>query len=201
MKIKHIVLIILLSLILIIFCGVKINRAYNEGPTIIYDGQKKEITYHNINDKEIFTDLTELMPGDVRQRVVTLKAENIKNKTKLFLKMNHDIDENVLKYIKVYADNKELKNHEEFIEIGDFTDDNEIQLKIVVDIPKEVGNEIESLNYSVEWNILVQEEDGKLVNVPNTFDDNNIVLYVFIMIIAMIILVYSIRKIVILVKE
>ena len=194
MKTRLVVMLLGLSILMIVFSGIRINQAYSTKPTIYYDGQKKQFTYFNVKNKDIFPDLKELMPGDRKEQEVIFKADNIKADTKVFLNISKNYDKNIREYIKIYADNKELVKDEEYIEIGNFLRNSEFKLKVVVDIPKEAGNELEDLEYNMDWNILVQEENGKLINVPNTYDDTNIILYIIICALSFIAMIYSIKK-------
>ena len=194
MRTRLVVMLLGLSILMIVFSGIRMNQAYNAEPTIYYDGQKKEFTFFNIKDKDIFADLKELMPGDKREQEVTFKAENVKVNTKVFLNISKNYDKNVREYIKIYADGKELKRDEEYIELASFSTAREIKLKVIVDVPKEAGNEISDFKYNMEWNILIQEENGKLIDVPNTYDDTNITLYISICILSILVMIYSIIK-------
>ena len=70
-----------------------------------------------------------------------------------------------------------------------------ISIKIVVDIPKEIGNDIQDLREELNWELLIQEENGNLVSLPNTYDDSNIVLYIIILILSILVTIYSIIRI------
>ena len=197
MKTRLVLVVLGLSILMIILSGIKINQAYKAEPTIYYDGQKKEFAYFNIKDKEIFSDLKELMPGDKEEREIKFKAENVKRNTKFFLKVSINDDKNISQYIKVFVDDKELEKYGEYVEFANLSKDSELQLKIVVDVPKEVGNEIEDIKEDMLWEILIQEEDGNLVVLPNTSDDTNIVLYSIIFILSMVVMICAIIRLVI----
>ena len=196
MKTRLIVAILGLSILMIVLSGLKLNQAYNAEPTIYYDGQKREFAFFNIKDKEIFTDLKELMPGDKEEREVKFKAENVKKNTKFFLKVSMNDDKNISQFIKVYVDEKELVKYGEYFEFANLSKDSELKLKIVVDVPKEAGNEIEDIKEIMTWDILVQEEDGKLAVLPNTYDDSNITVYIIIIILSILAMIYSISKLI-----
>ena len=197
MKTRLIAMLLGLSILMIIFSGLKMNQAYNAEPTIYYDGQKKEFAFINIKNRDVFTDLKELMPGDRREQEVTFKAGNINKNTKIFLNVNkNNYDKSIMQYIKIFANDKELVKDKEYIELANFSKDNVLKLKVVVDVPKEAGNELQDLKYNMDWNILVQEENEKLIDVPNTYDNINITLYIIIIILSIIIMIYSIRQII-----
>jgi len=185
------ILLLGLSILIIAFSGIKLNQSYSSLPTIYYDGQEKEFTYFNTNDTDLFSNLKEMMPGDVREQEILLKVDNIKKNTKLFLNVNEKSDNEISEFIKLYIDNKELKESEEYIELGTFSKDANFILKVVLQLPKELGNEIEDLEYNIDWNILVQEESGDLLEVPQTYDNSNIIIYIILCIVSIIAMLYS----------
>lgn len=192
MKTRILILVLGLSILMIFFSGLKVNQAYNTIPTIYYNGQNKEIVFLNMKDQDMFTELKELMPGDKKEQEVLFKADNIKKNTKIFLSLGNNCDKEILQYIKIYEDEKETVISNEYAPIANLFNDGEIKLKIVVDIPNECGNEIKDFKCDMEWNILIQEENDELINVPNTYDENNIILYIIIIIISIIVMIYSI---------
>ena len=112
-----------------------------------------------------------------------------------------EIDKNILQYIKIYAGDKNLLKDEEYIELANFSSDGELKIKLVVDVPIEAGNELDDLKYGMDWNILIQEENGELIDVPNTYDDTNILLYIIVCILSILVMFYSIRQLFILKKD
>ena len=195
MKVKFGILLFCLSLLMIVLSSIKINLAYNTKPTICYDGQKKEFKYFNIKEKDMFVDLKNLMPGDKKEQEIIIKAVNIKKNTKLYLNINKENYKNILQFITIYVENKEIAKDKEYIKLTEFSNYGEIKLNVIVNVPIEAGNEIDDLTFNMDWNILVQEEDDKIIDVPNTYDDSNIVLYIIICAISFIILIFSSRKI------
>ena len=177
------------------FCGVELSQSYNNSlATVYYDGNKKEFVLLNIENTDLFTNLKEIMPGDVKEQEILFKLENIKKNTKLFLKINNDEDKKILEYIniKIFVNNLELRKDNEYIELGTFLEDSEMMLKVAVEVPKEAGNEIEGLQQKMSWKILVQEENDELIEVPQTYDNSNLILYIIIMIISFVIIIYCI---------
>ncbi len=184
---------LLLGVVIIIFCGIKLSQSYSSLSTIYYNGDTKQITLFNTNNTDLFTNFKEMMPGDVKEQEVLFKLENIRRDTKLFLKIDKNIDDEILKFVNIgiYVDNNKLINNGEYIELGNFSKDGEITLKTVIEIPKEVGSQIEGVQQNTIWNILIQEQNGELIEVPQTYDNSNILLYFIIIIICLIIMIYS----------
>lgn len=191
MKKKLLIIVFGLSIIIIAFSGIKLNQSYSPLPTIYYDGEKKEFTYLNIENEDLFTDLKDIMPGDIKEQEILFKAGNVSKNTRVFLNITKDSNENLSEYIKVYIDDNEFVDSSENIEIGTFLENDEIRLKVVVDVPKEVGNEIQDLNYNLKCKILVQEENGDLIEIPNTYDNSNINIYIIMCVISIFGIIYS----------
>lgn len=218
---KIIITILLFSVLVSIFSLTKITRGYDNLPTICFDGKQKEILFINDNKGDLFNNLKELMPGDKKQQDIILKLENIKFDTKLYLKINNKNNELPLGVsIKLYKNDNELKPINGLIDLGTFTKDEEMILKVLVEVPSEVGNEIQDLKYNINWEIFIQENDenddtdinenntidnitnnsdssseiseDELVEVPYTYDNSNINIYIIICIISFIIMIIAI---------
>lgn len=181
-----------ISIFLSILYGTKLNQAYSPLPTVYYDGQKRAFTYLNVNHKDLLPSFKEIMPGDVKEQKILLKFGKIKRKTKIFLNVNKDTNSDVLQYMKLYIDDKEISFNDEYILLGTFTKEAQSTLKVVFALPKEVGNEIANVNKAFQWNMLVQEENGELLEVPQTYDDSNIIIYFIIFALSLVAILYSI---------
>ena len=184
-----------LSILTLISSTIKITQAYKSEPTIYYNGKNKEIVYFNVRDKDLFPNLKDLMPGDKKEQEIILKADNIKTDTKFFLEFIEENNSYISNYITIFLEGKELSKENNIIQIANNSQDFETKLKVVIDVPKEAGNEIEDQVYRIDWNILIQEEDSELINVPNTFDNSNIVLYVCMLCISLFVMTVAIIKI------
>ena len=212
---KIIILILLLSILIMSFSLVKVTQGYSQIPTIYFDGNKKEISLINDNDGDLFNNLKDLMPGDKRTQNILLKLDNINTDTKLFLKIT-DNEDNELPQgvtIKLYQDDDELEQNEEFINLGTYSKDKNINLKVVVEVSNEIGNEVQDLELNFSWKIFIQENEENNSNdtvnniignvddknsrndeiikddlheVPYTYDDSNINVYIIICIISFI---------------
>lgn len=178
----------LLSLFVFTFCTVNLSYAFTKEPAIIYDGKQKQISFIN-DDLDLFDNLKEMMPGDVKTQNILFKLNNINNKTKVFLEMSEDSlsENNIL--IKIFNGNKELLKKGDYIELGSFSKPTEINLRVVVSVPDNVGNEIAGIKENIDWKFLVQVDDSEqLVDVPIT--DDNIMLYIVMGFISLILMVF-----------
>ena len=206
---KIVIIILLLSTFIIIYLGVELTNAFSTTPIIYYDGVKKNISFINDKNTDLFINLKELMPGDVKEQDILFKLNNVNKTTKVFLKIdNGDVKIPESISIKVLNNNTELAKKGEYIEIGTFTKDANINLKVIIDVPQEVGNEVENLRQNFEWKVLVQESDSNhelndtdninntidnnsedIFEVPLTYDNNNIFLYIKLLILSIIIII------------
>ena len=211
---KIVITILLFSVLIIGFSLTKITQGYDKLPTICFDGNQKEILFINDDEGDLFNNLKDLMPGDRKEQDIILKVENIKTNTKLYLKINDE--DNLLPLgisIKLYKNGNELKPINGLINLGNFSKDEESTLKVLVEVSNEVGNEIQDSKYNINWEIFVQENDedsnttenisnnpvnnieiteNELLEVPYTYDDSNINIYIVICIISFIIMIIAI---------
>lgn len=211
---KIVITILLFSVLIIGFSLTKITQGYDKLPTICFDGNQKEILFINDDEGDLFNNLKDLMPGDRKEQDIILKVENIKTNTKLYLKINDE--DNLLPLgisIKLYKNGNELKPINGLINLGNFSKDEETTLKVLVEVSNEVGNEIQDSKCNINWEIFVQENDedsnttenisnnpvnnieiteNELLEVPYTYDDSNINIYIVICIISFIIMIIAI---------
>ena len=135
------------------------------------------------------------MPGDIKEQDILFKLNNVIKDTKVFLEIDEDIEEELQKNIsiKIFANNKELTKNGEYTELGTFSGNEEINLKVIIEVSKESSNEIENIKQNMKWKILIQENDNSdLIEVPYTYDNSNIILYVIICVVSLIVLICSI---------
>lgn len=184
---KIIYVIIIFCFILIILSSSKISKAYKNIPTICYDGLKKEIVFFNANGTDLFKNFKELMPGDKKEQHILLELDNINKKTKILLKNNFNNNSylNLFKII-IYIDNIRVEPKNDYIEIGQYEDDKKINIKVIIDIPNDLSTEIND-NINIDWEFLVQEDENEIFEVPKTYDNTNINIWIILCIISFII--------------
>ena len=76
--------------------------------------------------------------------------------------------------------------------MGSFSKDADIDLKLVVTVPKDTSNEIENTKHEVVWDFLAQKENNQIEEVPETND--NIIIYIILLIASMVIIIITIFK-------
>lgn len=206
--------ILLLSILIFAFSLIEITQGYSQEPTIYFDGRKKEISFINVNNGDLFNNLKDLMPGDIRKQNILLKLDNINTDINVFFKIVDDKTNGLPNEIsiKLYSNGNELEQKDGFINLGTITKDEEVNLEVVVDVPKEVDNEIQGLEHNIKWKIFIQEdeesdnmntvtnttdinsnnEEDNLVEVPYTYDNSNINIYIIACIISFLVMIYFI---------
>lgn len=171
-------IIIILFLGVFIYSSLQLTKTFSSSNSLYYDGNSKQFTYYNSSQGDFFDDFKDLIPGDVREQTVNIRGVNIKKKTKLFIRLDSDIDESILSLvnISIYKDDELLDSSTDTIEITDLNEDSNIVLKLRLEVPIEVGNVISDKESSLRWTFLV-EEDEDLIEVPNTYDSSHIINY------------------------
>ncbi|MBQ6323625.1 MAG: hypothetical protein IJI22_02200 [Bacilli bacterium] len=188
---KKIITFILLIILLI--SAYNINKTYNANNTLYYDGNTKDFTYYNLNQGDLFSNFKDLIPGDIREETINIKGININKKTNLYIRLDTNIDNDILEYLKItlYKDNEELEDYQGLIKITDLNNDSNIELKLKIEVPTSVGNVIEDQERYLRWTFLVEENDeNEPVAVPVTSSDNNLIIYLVLCITSLIMMVF-----------
>lgn len=196
-KIKNIFLLFLTFVV--VLSSVRLTYSFNNEKTLYYDGNKKEIKYFNLSDKDLFSSFKNLMPGDIKEETIKFKMSNIDSNTNLYINIEENISSINYLNFKIYKndtlifDNKK-DEQPELIDLGKFNKDSNFDLKLKLEISKETGNEIQDLKLNLKLNFII-EENGEQIEVPSTYDDSNIIINLFVMIISLITLLIMLFKV------
>lgn len=187
---------IILFLGIIIYSGIKISPSLSSDAVLYYNGNTKEFTYFNLDKKDVFDSFKDMMPGDTRTQTLTVRAGNIKPGTRMYLKLNSDINAEILKYVNIYVyeNDKLLPSIDDTIEIYNFTKDDVFTMKVVVEVPEEVNNEAADLVAHLKWTFMI-EEDGNTEEVPRTYDGFNMIKYISMILVSLVMIIILIFKI------
>lgn len=197
MKKIKLLFIILFSFILI-YSSINLTLAYANSKTLIYDGKTNSFVYNNSKQADFFDDFKEVMPGDVISQEVKIKAININEPVSMYINMNTS-EFNIYDYanIKIYGNDKLLfdsnNQSDDLIAVNKFKNNEEYNLKMVMSIPKEVGNEVEELSTNLKIDFVI-EDNGKTYKVPKTFDDSNIYINIILLIVSIIMIIILVSK-------
>ena len=181
-------------LIILMFSVREISLSYSNEASLYYDGKTKSFVYFN-NNTDLFDDLKDLMPGDKKIQNININLNNIGIDSNMYLKLikNDDVLDKLI--IKLYKNDKLLfdnqKNLGEYNEFSTIYNNNELKefdLKLELEVPKELGNELQELTASFKWTFVV-EDSGKYIEVPNTESDNRIYMYFITMFISLLMII------------
>ena len=161
------------------------SLAHGREPGVIYDGKEKAFTFINTQETDLFKEFKDVIPGDVLTQKIKLYCQNISSKTNLFLKASIDdaVDlpdditltvysgENIISHGSADATN----GLDEYVLLGTFSKDGEIDLSVVLTVPRSIGNEISYVEKNIDWQFAVQvlDEDKTPISSPVTGDTSN----------------------------
>ena len=186
---------IIISLLIIIIASFNVKNTISGNNTIYYDAKNKTFNYFNINKNDIFDGFKDMIPGDTKEQSIKIKILNKSIDTDLYIRINKELSKDALKYINIhfYKDGEELIKNEELYKVTNFKNEDEIELKVKVEVPKETNNEIENLSANLSWEFLV-EENGDLKEVPYTYDGSHLYLNLLLLLISIIVIIISLKK-------
>ena len=166
---------IILLLVSIIICITSMTDKIKakDIPVVTFNGSTGE--FSSTSD-QIYTSFGNVVPGDRIEQDITFKLKNINGLTKLYIEIQNDtlnVNENIK--FKVYADDKLIldginKNLSSYL-ICQSETNKEIDIKVVLDVPTSVGNEIKNISKENIWNFVVEDDFGKHTMVITGIDD------------------------------
>lgn len=167
-----------------------------ESPKITYDGQHHEFIMKNMEHSDLFVNFKSLMPGDKVTQDISIQTKNIKQETTLLLKSEYDqkFKKNLEKLqVHIEKNGKIISSSfsiNEPIVIGKFKKDSLSNIKVVLEVPVSVTEQITDEKYHIKWTFIAQE-DGEIVaeDPVQTGDNFRLLLYVGISIVTLIILI------------
>ncbi len=173
-KIKSLLLI--LCCLLLFFSGIQVSRAFLAEPTVLYNGSKKEFSFVNVQNLDLYQNFKNVVPGDVLEQKILLQTERIENPTDIYLHtepLNGIIQ-------TIYLNGKVLAEEDGRSWLGKVRGDKKHEITVVLEVPKEAGNEIADLEKEVQWIFYACEttEDKELGTtvvkgeIPKTSDGN-----------------------------
>ena len=179
-----------------------------ETPTLLYDGRAKSLTVLNTQENDLFENIKDLMPGDVRTQEISLQAENLTGDASIWLKA--DCDENTAQILNeltlsVYADDRLISSGPagsggqlgSGVQLYEFTDNRSVPLRVELSVPTEAGNELADVQEHLQWIFTVQDASGTDVVPPQTGENSNVILWVCLLLLSggvLGALVYKIRR-------
>lgn len=198
--------------VLLLFSGIELTLAFTALPAVRYDGKEKQLAILNTQGTDLFREFKALVPGDTVTQSILLQFENISRKTDLYMRAetpdNSELPENIR--LKVYVADRLISDSDlnsqdalkEKVLLYEFSQSEEVEIKAVLEVPAEIGNEISDRRKELRWIFYVQEEDNREEDpksddtagfdtiieaaAPETGDPNRLVGYLFIHMCSMI---------------
>jgi hypothetical protein len=188
--------------VVFLFSGMEITLAFSSAPTVRYDGKEKKFEILNTRGTDLFQDFKAVVPGDTITQSILLQFDNISRETDLYLRAestdNAAIPEDIK--LKFYVTEKLISESnlntqgalKENTLLYKFTQSENVEVKVVLEVPTGIGNEISDMRKDIQWIFTIQEDDsvkeepetdepapdtGIEVTVPDTGDDSAIVDY------------------------
>ena len=189
------IIFIILFIPLLVLSSYNLSAAYSTNKILYYDGKNKEFKYYNTSNHVLFDNFKELMPGDKKEDSITISAKNISKDSRLYMEIKNN---EILDYvnIKVYSNDMAVfdsaKESEKRILLYTFNKDDDITLKFVIQIDKEVGNEIDEAKFDFDLNFIMEDSEGVII--PATFDNSHIFLNIGAFIVSLLMISILILK-------
>ena len=199
-------MILLLSCVIFVYAGIQVTLALGRDPGVLYDGKKEAFTFINTEETDLFREFKDVIPGDVLTQKIKIYCQNISSTTKLFLRAsiddNVDLPEDIT--LTVYSGENIISHGaadtvnglDDYVLLGTFPKDGEMELSVVLTVPTSIGNEISYVEKNIDWQLAVQVlgEDKEPIAPPQTGDDNVVCQYVIIMAICIIACFFALKK-------
>lgn len=168
-----------------IFCIVALAapvRAFADAPAIAYDGNARQLTVlgatGSSEEPDLFPAFKDLMPGDVREQRIEVRATGVKSQVRVFVRavVDHETA-NILSPITLTARVGDASAG--WLQTGTpgsvfayptrvatFTGDGSTVLNLRLSVPTTVGNELADSNKTIRWEITA-EDDGEKIPVQS----------------------------------
>lgn len=147
--------------------------AYRAGdtPAVLYDGAARTLTILNAPNGDLFVGMKDLMPGDTRVQQIALQAQNLQGSAALYLRAScDDVTAQALEplTLTVYADGKMLDSGpaggsdtlKNGVLLYRFDGDGTTALRVELQVPETVGNELAATQHGLQWIFTLQEADA-----------------------------------------
>lgn len=168
-----------------IFCMVALAvpaRAFADTPAIAYDGNARQLTVSGATgsseEPDLFPAFKDLMPGDVREQRIEVRATGVKSQVRVFVRavVDHETA-NILSPITLTARVGDASAgwlqtgtpgsvFAYPTQVATFTGDGSAVLNLRLSVPTTVGNELADANKTIRWEITA-EDDGEKIPVQS----------------------------------
>lgn len=164
-----------------IFCVVALAvpaRAFADTPAIAYDGNARRLTVSGATgssgEPDLFPAFKDLMPGDVREQQIEVRATGVKSQVRVFVRavVDHETA-NILSPITLTARVGDTSAgwlqtgtpgsvFAHPTQVATFTGDGNTVLNLRLIVPTTVGNELADANKTIRWEITAEDDGEKI---------------------------------------
>ena len=164
-----------------IFCVVALAvpaRAFADTPSIAYDGNARQLTVSGATDSsgepDLFPAFKDLMPGDVREQQIGVRATGVKSQVRVFVRavVDHETA-HLLSPITLTASAADASAgwlqtgtpgsvFAYPTQVATFTSDGSTVLNLQLSVPTSVGNELADANKAIRWEITAEDDGEKI---------------------------------------
>lgn len=153
-------------------------RAFADTPTIAYDGNAHQLTVSGATassgESDLFPAFKDLMPGDVREQQIEVRATGVKSQVRVFVRAVVDQETaGMLSPITLTATAGDASAgwlqagtpgsvFAYPTQIATFTSDGSTVLNLQLSVPTSVGNELADASKTIRWEITA-EDDGETI--------------------------------------
>ena len=153
-------------------------HAFADTPTIAYDGNARQLTVSGATgtsgEPDLFPAFKDLMPGDVREQQIEIRATGVKSQVRVFVRavVDHETA-HLLSPITLTATVGDASTG--WLQTGTpgsvfahptqvvtFTGDGSTVLNLQLSVPTSVGNELADASKTIRWEITA-EDDGETI--------------------------------------
>lgn len=164
-----------------IFCMVALAapvRAFADTPAIAYDGDLCQLTVSGATsssgEPDLFPAFKDLMPGDMREQQIEVRATGVKSQVRVFVRavVDHETA-NILSPITLTARVGDASAgwlqtgapgsvFAYPTQVATFTGDGSTVLNLQLSVPTTVGNELADANKTIRWEITAEDDGEKI---------------------------------------
>lgn len=164
-----------------IFCIVALAapaRAFADTPAIAYDGNACQLTVSGATgssgESDLFPTFKDLMPGDVREQQIEVRATGVKSQVRVFVRAVVDRETaRLLSPITLTASAGDASTgwlqtgtpgsvFAYPTQVATFTSDGSTVLNLQLSVPTSVGNELADASKTIRWEITAEDDGEKI---------------------------------------
>lgn len=164
-----------------IFCMVALAvpaRAFADTPAIAYDGNACQLTVSGTTgssgESDLFPTFKDLMPGDVREQQIEVRATGVKSQVRVFVRAVVDRETaRLLSPITLTASAGDASTgwlqtgtpgsvFAHPTQVATFTSDGSTVLNLQLSVPTSVGNELADASKTIRWEITAEDDGEKI---------------------------------------